>query len=163
MRGKYETGTAVSRQKGNIHATIENAVKSAMEETVACTKGSRAKKAQKLNVSKNDLLMIGEIVAQVMLGVEPLITSDRGRLVREIKRDTGVNTVWTIDGRIFCTQYEDCCEVKRFVACHMQSARVRYNQNKRTAEWKNSKLSKRASVETKEHKVKRNIGMLFES
>ena len=50
MRDKHETGTAVSRQKGNIHATIENAVKSAMEETVACTKGSRAKKGQQLNV-----------------------------------------------------------------------------------------------------------------
>ena len=43
------------------------------------------------------------------------LTQLRGRLVREIKQDTGVNKVWTIDGRIFCTQYEDGREVKRFV------------------------------------------------
>ena len=43
------------------------------------------------------------------------LTQLRGRLVREINRDTGVNKVWTIDGRIFCTQYEDDREVKRFV------------------------------------------------
>ena len=30
----------------NIHATIKNAVKSAMEEVVACTNGSRVKKGQ---------------------------------------------------------------------------------------------------------------------
>ena len=79
---------------------------------------------------------------------------DRGRLVREIKRDTGVNTVWTIDGMIFCTQYEDCCEVKRFVACHMQSARVRYNQNKRTSEWKKLEAVQESicEVETRKHK-----------
>ena len=59
----------------NLGATIENALKSAMEEAVACTKGSRAKKGQTLNVSKNDMSMIGEIVAHVMVGVEPLITS----------------------------------------------------------------------------------------
>ena len=43
------------------------------------------------------------------------LTQLRGRLVREMKRDTGVNKVWSIDGRIFCTQYEDGREVKRFV------------------------------------------------
>ena len=48
---------------------------SAMEEAVASTNGSRTKKGQKLNMSKNDLSMNWKIVAQVMLGVEPLITS----------------------------------------------------------------------------------------
>ena len=43
------------------------------------------------------------------------LTQLRGRLVREMKRDIGVNKVWTIDGRIFCTQYEDGREVKRFI------------------------------------------------
>ena len=43
------------------------------------------------------------------------LTQLRGRLVREISRDTGANKVWKIYGRIFCTQYEDGREVKRFV------------------------------------------------
>ena len=65
-----------SESSANIHTTIEDAVKTAMEEAVASTNGSRTKKAgQKVNVSKSDLAMIGEIVAQVMLGVQPLITS----------------------------------------------------------------------------------------
>ena len=58
------------------HTTIEDAVKTAMEEAVASTNGSRTKKAgQKVNVSKSDLAMIGDIVAQVMLGLQPLIAS----------------------------------------------------------------------------------------
>ena len=65
-----------SESSANINTTIEDAVKTAMEEAVASTNGSRTKKAgQKVNVSKSDLAMIGEIVAQVMLGVQPLITS----------------------------------------------------------------------------------------
>ena len=102
--------------------------------------------------------MIGEIVAQVMLGVEPVITS-------EVKVGARNQAGHRCDGRIFCTQYEDCCEVKRFVACHMQSARVRYNQNKRTSEWKKLEAVQESirEVETKKHKVERSIGMLCES
>ena len=40
------------------------------------------------------------------------LTPLRGKILRELKKDTAINNVRTIDSRIFCTQYEDGREVK---------------------------------------------------
>ena len=43
------------------------------------------------------------------------LTALRSRLVYELKRDAGVQKVWTIDGRIFCVQVENGHEVRKVV------------------------------------------------
>ena len=43
------------------------------------------------------------------------LTALRSRLVYELKRDAGVQKVWTIDGRIFCVQVENGHEVRKIV------------------------------------------------